>query len=289
MTQPYQRLAKGPVNLLGIIAGLAVVSSITLSGGGDVLSVGANVATTVGANTTLAGAAAQSSDPFAPCVPAAANAIACENSKPGNPPGEWDIVGSGDANIQGFATEISVNRGETVRFKVDTNSNNYRLDIYRLGYYGGSGARLITTVQPSATLPQAQPQCLTQPSTGLVDCGSWAESASWTAPANATSGIYIAKLVREDGVPGASHIVFIVRDDSGASDLLFQTSDTTWQAYNSYGGNSLYVGSPAGRAYKVSYNRPFNLRGISPYGAAGLFGATYPMARWIEANGYDVS
>jgi N,N-dimethylformamidase beta subunit-like, C-terminal/Domain of unknown function (DUF4082)/Bacterial Ig-like domain/Bacterial Ig domain len=289
MTQPYQRLAKGPVNLLGIIAGLAVVSSIMLGGGGDVLSIGANVAATAAANTISTGAAAQSPDPFAPCVPAAANAIACENSKPGNPPGEWDIVGSGDANIQGFATEISVNRGETVRFKVDTNSNNYRLDIYRLGYYGGTGARLIATVQPSATLPQAQPQCLTQPSTGLVDCGSWAESASWTAPANATSGIYIAKLVREDGVSGASHIVFIVRDDSGASDLLFQTSDTTWQAYNSYGGNSLYVGSPAGRAYKVSYNRPFNLRGISPYGAAGLFGATYPMARWVEANGYDVS
>jgi hypothetical protein len=80
-----------------------------------------------------------------------------------------------------------------------------------------------------------------------------------------------------------------VRNDSGASDLLFQTSDTTWQAYNSYGGNSLYVGSPAGRAYKVSYNRPFNLRGISPFGAAWLFGATYPMVRWIEANGYDVS
>ena len=52
--------------------------------------------------------------------------------------------------------------------------------------------------------------------------------------------------MREDGAPGASHIVFIVRDDDGASDLLFQTSDTTWQAYNSYGGNSLYVG-PASR------------------------------------------
>jgi hypothetical protein len=288
MTQPYQRLAKRHVSLLRIIAGLAVISSILLSSGVYALSIGANAATTAGANISSTGVV-QSSDPFATCAPAAANAIACENSKPGNPSGEWDIVGSGDANIQGFATEISVNRGETVRFKVDTNSNNYRLDIYRLGYYSGSGARLIATVQPSVTLPQAQPPCLTQPSTGLIDCGNWAESASWTAPANATSGIYIAKLVREDGVSGASHIVFIVRDDSGASDLLFQTSDTTWQAYNSYGGNSLYVGSPAGRAYKASYNRPFNLRGISPFGAAWLFGATYPMARWIEANGYDVS
>ena len=43
---------------------------------------------------------------------------------------------------------------------------------------------------------------------------------------------------------GASHIFFIVRDDTSHSDLLFQTSDTTWQAYNDYGGNSLYTGSP---------------------------------------------
>jgi hypothetical protein len=48
-----------------------------------------------------------------------------------------------------------------------------------------------------------------------------------------------------------------VRDDGRSSDVLFQTSDTTWQAYNRYGGNSLYTGAPAGHAYKVSYNRPF--------------------------------
>jgi hypothetical protein len=77
-----------------------------------------------------------------------------------------------------------------------------------------------------------------------------------------------------------------VRDDAGSSDLLFQTSDTTWQAYNSYGGNSLYTGSPAGRAYKVSYNRPFNNRGnVNSW----LFDAEYPMVRWLESNGYDVS
>jgi len=288
MTHLYQRLTKRHVNVLGIITGLAVVSSILLSGGGLLLSNGVSIATTAGANAASLSMAAQSPDPFAPCVPAAANAIACENSKPGNPASEWDVGGVGSANIQGFATDISVNRGETVRFKINTNSNNYRLDIYRLGYYGGLGARFIATVLPSATLPQAQPQCLTQPSTGLIDCGNWAESANWAVPLNATSGIYIAKLVREDATGGQSHIAFIVRDDSGASDLLFQTSDTTWQAYNSYGGNSLYVGSPDGRAYKVSYNRPFNTR------AGGtshdwLFDAEYPMVRWIEANGYNVS
>jgi hypothetical protein len=106
------------------------------------------------------------------------------------------------------------------------------------------------------------------------------------------SGVYVAKLVRQDGVAGASHIPFIVRDDNQGSDLVFQTADTTWQAYNSWGGNSLYAGSPAGRAYKVSYNRPFITRG-DPTGRGGprdyLFDSEYPMIRWLEANGYDVS
>ena len=192
------------------------------------------------------------------CFAAAqSNPIVVENAKTGNPPSQWDINGSGDSSIQGFATDISVNRGQTIRFKIKTNATNYRLDIYRLGYYGGSGARLVAgNVLPTASLPQNQPNPITNSSTGLIDCGNWAESASWTVPADATSGVYIAKLIRTD-TGGASHIVFIVRDDASTSDILFQTSDTTWQAYNSYGGNSLYVGSPAGRAYKVSYNRPF--------------------------------
>src|SRR6185436_11224394 len=41
------------------------------------------------------------------------NPIVCENAKPGNPPSDWDIVGAGDPSIQGFATAISVNLGET--------------------------------------------------------------------------------------------------------------------------------------------------------------------------------
>src|SRR5262245_24883572 len=71
-----------------------------------------------GSNSANFASAIQSSDPFAPCVPAAANAIACENSKPGTPSGVWDIIGAGDEGIQGYATEISVNRGQTVRFKI---------------------------------------------------------------------------------------------------------------------------------------------------------------------------
>jgi hypothetical protein len=214
------------------------------------------------------------------------NPIVCENAKPGNPQSEWDIDGAGDPTIQGFATDMSIDHGQTVHFKVDTNASAYRIDIYRLGWYGGNGARKVAEVLPSASLPQSQPACLTEAATGLVDCGNWAESASWDVPADAPSGIYIGRLVRLDTL-GASHIVFVVRDDEGQSDVLVQTSDTTWQAYNQYGGNSLYVGSPANRAYKVSYNRPFTTRAYQ--NVSFLFSAEYPMVRWLERNGYDVS
>jgi len=221
---------------------------------------------------------------------APANAIVAENCKPGTPPSEWDVDGAGDDSIQGFASDISVDQGGTVEFKVKTPASDYRLNIYRMGWYGGDGARLVDTVQPSAALPQVQPPCSTDAATGLVDCGNWAVSARWNVPATATSGIYFAKLVREDGTSGTSHVVFVVRDDDGHSDLLFQTSDTTWQAYNTYGGHSLYAGGPGtspDRAYKVSYNRPFTTRGTS--NEDWVFNSEYPMVRWLERNGYGVS
>ena len=107
-------------------------------------------------------------------------------------------------------------------------------------------------------------------------------------PSTAVSGIYVAKVIRAD-TGGASHIVFVVRDDASQADIVLQTNDTTWQAYNQYGGRSTYQGSPI-RAYKVSYNRPFATRSQSAgYGKSNyVFYAEYPMVRWLEQNGYNV-
>jgi Domain of unknown function (DUF4082)/Bacterial Ig domain/Purple acid Phosphatase, N-terminal domain/Fibronectin type III domain len=222
------------------------------------------------------------------CSPPKTNQIVCENSQPGSPESNWMIAGSGDPTIQGFATSISVNQGETVHFKILTPASAYQLDIYRMGYYQGNGARHITTVQPSAHLPQSQPACLTDSTTGLIDCGNWAESASWTVPPDATSGVYFAEMTRLD-TGGGSQIFFIVRADSSKSAILFQTSDTTWQAYNSWGGNNLYSGNTsAGRAFKVSYNRPFQTQDYNS-GQSWVLNAEYPMIRWLEANGYDLT
>ena len=195
----------------------------------------------------------------------------------------WDIDGAGDPSIQGFAADSSVNLASSISFKIKT-SANYTITIFRLGYYQGLGARQIATVTPTA---RTQPACLEDAATGLYDCGNWAVSATWTVPATAVSGVYIALLHRTD-TGGESHIPFVVRDDSSHSDIVMQTSDTTWQAYNTYGGSSFYQGGPTDRAYKISYNRPYLTRN----GATKrdwLFSNEYPTIRFLESNGYDVS
>ncbi|VDC32177.1 hypothetical protein PSET11_02965 [Arthrobacter ulcerisalmonis] len=227
-------------------------------------------------------AAASAADPCAPLV----NTIACENSKPGAPADEWDINGAGDDSIQGFSTEMSINAGQPVQFKVDTKATNYTIAIYRTGWYQGLGARKVADVTPSA-LRQTQPQCLTDLATELYDCGTWAVSATWNVPSTAVSGVYFALLTRPD-TGGQSHITFVVRNDSSHSDVVFQTSDPTWQAYNTYGGSDFYQGASNGRAYKISYNRPVVTRGASE-GRDFYFSNEYPMVRFMEKNGYDVS
>jgi hypothetical protein len=217
------------------------------------------------------------------------NRIVAENQLPGSPSSVWD-VGAGNESIQGFTTDISVDVGDTVFFKVRTDAADYRLDIYRMGFYGGDGARKVAEVSPTVALPQEQPDPLVDDETGLLDCGNWDVSASWSVPDDAVSGIYFAHLIRLDGAHGESHVFFVVRDDDGGSDLLFQTSDTTWHAYNFYGDSCLYgyLTTSGRQAVKVSYNRPFVTR-AAELGANWVFNAEYPMVRWLEANGYDVS
>src|SRR5438874_9710392 len=156
----------------------------------------------------------------------AQNAIVVENQLPGSPASQWDLSGPGSTTLQGFTTDISVNHGSTVNFKIQSGTNNWRIDIYRLGYYQGNGARLITTI--NKTSAQNQPAPITNSATGEVDAGNWAVTASWAVPASAVSGVYTAHLVDPTNTSNENHIPFIVRADESTSDVLFQTSDTTW-------------------------------------------------------------
>jgi len=289
-----------------------------------------------------------------------ANDIVRENCLPGVDSSEWDVNGAGDSSIQGFTTEISYTRGDRVDFKIKSDSAKYRIDVYRLGWYAGLGARRLGSFRPSVSLPQSQPPCYIDDAAALVDCGTWHVSASWSVPDDAVSGVYIGRLVREDPAPHwrtdaseiptnpkfanknwdyskmppcgdaetcsgldhsygaqkhkkgaqammrnalkephASHVYFIVRDDSRKADILFQTIDITSRAYNNYAAPSTYgvlplprhnFSLPSGwesrRAYKVSYNVPLIVRDTRAVNH--IFNSEYPAIRWLEKHGYDV-
>ncbi|MGW3149706.1 DUF4082 domain-containing protein [Streptomyces sp. NPDC001177] len=243
------------------------------------------VAALIWAVLPQAGPALAASDPCG----AGSNAIVCENSKPGSPKSDW-FSPNAYGDIEGFTTKESVQAGDTVQFKVQSKVS-YHIEIYRLGWYGGDGAReMSTAAQAAVTYPanySTNPaSCTKKSGTGLVDCGNWPVTASWTVPSDAVSGLYIANITQTDG-DGLMPYPFVVRKDSSTSDVVVQTSDQTWQAYNDYGGQDLYGGAgpaPDGRAYEVSYNRPLDIGGDN-----GIYGSEYMMLSWLERNGYDVS
>jgi chitodextrinase len=221
------------------------------------------------------------------------NVIQTENAKPGT--SSWRLTAPSDTpTVEGYASHTSVNRGETIRFFVSSAAPTYTLSIYRMGWYGGQGARLMNTVT-LAGVKQPTPQ--PDPVTGLIEC-NWPESLRITIPNTAdktdwASGIYLVKLSPNTAsAPSAgteSHIIFVVRDDSSRATYLYQSTATTSQAYNNWGGKSLYTfNSVGGPARKVSFNRPYARSGF--FGGSGNFlNWEVYMVNFLEREGYDVS
>ena len=194
-----------------------------------------------------------------PCDPPS-NPIVCENSKPGVPPSYWQVQGAGDPGLQGFGTQISVNHGDTIGFKVTVGR---RRGTSTSSVSVGTGQRRapdrVRASRRSAPQPQDQPPCLTDTEhrpRRLRQLG--VSAASCQVPADAVSGVYIALMTRDD-TGGQSHIVFVVRDDSQPLRRWSSRPPTPrGRRTTPYGGFSLYQGpNAAHRAYKVSYNRPF--------------------------------
>ena len=227
-------------------------------------------------------------------VTAQNNPIIIENNLPGDP--DWNITNPSDdtiRHIKGYASATSVDQGESITFYVTVNPiQTYTIDIYRMGWYGGDGARLLQSIGPVNGITQPDP--IINANTGMVTV-DWAASHTLTIPQDWVSGVYIAKLVNQTG--RQNHIIFVVRDDNRTADFLYQQPVTTYQAYNnfpndgvegkslydfnSYGANTL-TGSK--RAVKVSYDRPY-----ADYGSSLFFAWEYDFIRWVERQGYDIS
>ncbi len=217
------------------------------------------------------------------------NAIQQENLLPGttswqltNPTPENYTNPTYDKGIQGYSSVTSAKAGNTVNFSVSTIASTFKADIYRLGWYQGKGARLMRSI---ANIPgKAYPVPAPNTQTGLVEAG-WPAAFSVTIPSNWTTGMYIVKLT--DANKQQSYIPFTVKTTS-YTDFAFIHSVNTDEAYNIWGGASLYGDFtntlPAGRAFKVSFDRPF----FQSNGAGNLLKWEYPMIRWLEKYGYNV-
>jgi len=154
------------------------------------------------------------------------NAIYFENQKPGTPDFLTFLSIRYTATvIAGYIDAQSVNRGGTLGFKVSTTQPGpYTIDVYRLGYYGGTGGRLVTS-SGSLNGTTQTPCAVTNRATLLVEC-SWTTGYTLNVGADWTSGLYMAKLVHT--ASGKEHpVFFVVRDDSSTAKVLFQSSRST--------------------------------------------------------------
>jgi hypothetical protein len=163
----------------------------------------------------------------------------------------------------------------------------YRVEIYRIGWYGSAGGRLVECVPSCATTSQGveQPRPAPDPVTGEVRA-AWPVTDTIPIGKSWTSGYYAARLVLPDGGQ-PSVVLFIVKAvPSVRSKILVVASVNTWQAYNSWGGKSLYNFSSDGRvpATHVSFDRPWSAGSQGQFLAWGI-----QLVRFLEREGYDVS
>ena len=163
------------------------------------------------------------------------NAIVRENQLAGTT--GWKLTEPAtNREIEGYASATSVNHGDRIRLYVNTKAPSYTIEVFRMGWYGGlGGRRVMGPIQVTGT-QQIVPS--PDPATGLVDC-DWINPFTLTTGDDWTSGVYLAKLT-ERANDKQSYIIFVVRNDEASSHYVFELPVTTYQAYNYWGGKSLY-------------------------------------------------
>src|SRR5262245_12727774 len=216
------------------------------------------------------------------------NPIQTENSLGGTQPSQWLQPAVPPTSIEGWASEVSVLPGEQVHLHVGTrDGDRYTVELYRLGWYGGLGARLVACL-PGCGADKPGRHFGASIQNGLIRA-DWPVTDTLTIPVTAVSGYYYA-LLRvtssgdDDGARG--YVPFIVRDPpTRRSQILVQVPVNTWQAYNPWGGKSLYPfnSTDLAPAVRVSFDRPL------AFTAQGPFDWEYNMVRFLEREGYDVS
>ncbi len=282
-----------------------MADSIRRSSRRDVLKQGLAASLVVSATGEgLIAPGAQAAD-AAPCRRTAesSNVVAAENDLAGS--NDWQLTrvrldktgGSRSPAIEGYCSRQSVEAGQRIAFKVSCDpAAPFQIEIFRLGYYGGKGARLMQTLGPLAGKPQPIPEVGPN---RVREC-RWSTSAEIQIPSDWLSGVYLGRLttLTESGGSGywQSYVVFIVRDRRKA-DILFQCSDNTWQAYNKWPDSySLYTHPDGAHVpdVAVSFDRPYAkypqiVDAPMSVGSGEFLLWEFPLCYWLEQQGYDVT
>ena len=204
--------------------------------------------------------------------------VAAENARQGTT--DWQLAAvADDATLSGFADRASVVAGEPVVLRVSSTAASWTATVYRLGFYAGAGARRVWASPPVPGVRQAAP---------VIEPGNMVTAAAWTPSLSLDTGgwlpgSYLVTLVTSTGQ--GRHIPLTVRSDSFRGRLVLLSATTTYQAYNTWGGHSLYLG-PQGfddRARRVSFDRPYDRDG-----ARIPLGYEWPVIFLAERLGLDL-
>ena len=241
--------------------------------------------------SACSGSSRSSTSSTAPATSAtAANPVQRENSRPGTP--GWEIPASAGTVITGYASETSVAPGHSFHLYVAAPpGSRYRVLVYRLGWYRGVGGRLIMCVPGcrSSHAAIAQPPPTTPGSVTGLFRAPWRVTDRVEISPDAVSGYYEAKLEIVGGVYAGAvgSVPLIVRQSPAApaSAVLVQVPVNTWEAYNRWGGKSLYQFGSSMHAFEVSFDRPFDQQEF--YNMVTRL--ELPWVRFLERNGIDVS
>ena len=215
--------------------------------------------------------------------------LARENAQPGT--ADWRIADDGTDPIktlpngwlEAYADATSATTGDTVTLFVDTPAPSFNVAVYRMGWYGGTQARLITQAGPFPGHRQSSP--IVDKTTHMAEA-HWQPSTTLQVDSNWPPGAYLLRLSTTAG--GAHFVPLTVRHPGTAADLTVMNAVSTWQAYNPWGGCTLYEcfgKTTAARADVVSFDRPYSTR--YGHGSADFLTHELPLISFAEQQGID--
>jgi hypothetical protein len=230
----------------------------------------------------------------------ASNPIRRENQQPGTDDWQLTYVWPNAGNkvrttfVEGYCSHTTIRPGERLGIFLSANpATDVTIDVFRMGHYGGKGGRFVTRLGPVPVEPQPDPAV---GQNRVREC-RWARALEIEIPRDWVSGVYLGKLSCA-AHRYQSYVIFIVRDER-KSDVMFQCSDNTWQAYNRWPERfSLYDADDPKHSLngtsRVSFDRPYAkywqiVDQPLSQGSGEFLCWEFPLCFWLEQHGYDVT